>query len=620
MRASRTYSFFRGALLPLLLLPLAFLIPATPALASESPCQNEQLRQNARVSNIDPASGQPYDAGLADCRAYEQVSPPEKEGGSGGVYYFDSPFQAYGPPGYGPVPLQSLANGSAIVYPAEPFYHSDRALGGFAELYTSKRAPTEWSTTNDDTLSPEEVPTPILPLAAEEEPHAKIYEETPDGSKVFFTDEKLNLIAGSTAALGEPDLYEYITPTPSKPNGELVDLTVDQTGHADVQGVLGVGGEGNEEGSYVYFVAGGSLVAGTTSGECSTVGSHTVGTGCKLYLRHDGVTTFIITLSPADESEGTLGSSVDDWQQSGRTAEVSPDGRYVAFGSNYELNREATEGLKDFPHGPEIFRYSAESRELTCVSCLPGTPSEPDGSSLPEGAINLVSTHAEINGADRQRYMLNDGRVFFDTPNELVSADVNHQTDIYEYEPEVVGSCMSSTSSSSSELVPSESGCISLVSGGTSEVSTSVLADVSSSGSDVFFTTSQSLVPEDQDEITDVYDAREGGGFPPLPEPACPIEAACPAPTSGPPVVPSAPSLANTALEAPGVSTNTPSVTKPKATKAQLLAAALRTCKKAHAHSKKARTSCEKQAKAKYAPKKPSKPKAKKPTNDGRAK
>ena len=35
------------------------------------------------------------------------------------------------------------------------------------------------------------------------------------------------------------------------------------------------------------------------------------------------------------------------------------------------------------------------------------------------------------------------------------------------------------------------------------------VADASADGNDVFFTTSQSLVPRDQDEITDLYDARE---------------------------------------------------------------------------------------------------------------
>jgi hypothetical protein len=41
------------------------------------PCPNEALR---RESNTDPKTGVPYSAGLPDCRAYEMVSPVEKNG------------------------------------------------------------------------------------------------------------------------------------------------------------------------------------------------------------------------------------------------------------------------------------------------------------------------------------------------------------------------------------------------------------------------------------------------------------------------------------------------------------------------------------------------------------
>jgi hypothetical protein len=53
----------------------ALALSATPALAAE--CPNEQLR---RESNINPATGQPYSMGLPDCRAYEMVSPLDKQG------------------------------------------------------------------------------------------------------------------------------------------------------------------------------------------------------------------------------------------------------------------------------------------------------------------------------------------------------------------------------------------------------------------------------------------------------------------------------------------------------------------------------------------------------------
>ena len=82
-----------------------------------------------------------------------------------------------------------------------------------------------------------------------------------DGSKVFFTDEN-RLTSNSTAAPGAPDLYEFDTET-----RRLTDLSEDRNAgaHADVQGVVGA----SEDGSYVYFVAGGALVSGAKPYKCT---------------------------------------------------------------------------------------------------------------------------------------------------------------------------------------------------------------------------------------------------------------------------------------------------------------------------------------------------------------
>src|ERR1019366_6622017 len=52
-------------------------LTATPALAAAGEgCPNEQVRQE---SNTSPTTGQPYSLGLPECRAYEMVSPLEKQ-------------------------------------------------------------------------------------------------------------------------------------------------------------------------------------------------------------------------------------------------------------------------------------------------------------------------------------------------------------------------------------------------------------------------------------------------------------------------------------------------------------------------------------------------------------
>jgi hypothetical protein len=63
--------------LALLVLLASALAPASPALAASSEgCPNEQIRAE---SNVDPATGAPYSLGLPECRAYEMVSPLDKQ-------------------------------------------------------------------------------------------------------------------------------------------------------------------------------------------------------------------------------------------------------------------------------------------------------------------------------------------------------------------------------------------------------------------------------------------------------------------------------------------------------------------------------------------------------------
>ena len=89
-------------------------------------------------------------------------------------------------------------------------------------------------------------------------------------------------------------------------------------------------------------------------------------------------------------------------------------------------------------------------------------------------------------------------RVFFETEEALLAADSNSVMDVYEWEREGAGSC-----------VRDGGGCLYLISSGVSS-EPSYFAQASSSGGDVFFFTRQSLVGQDEDELVDLYDAREG--------------------------------------------------------------------------------------------------------------
>jgi hypothetical protein len=561
---------FRPLLFILVPVLIALLLPAM-ALATE-PCSNTALRSG-------------LSGGLPDCRGYEQVSPADKEGGSGGV------LQGSG---------LALSDGSAITYSGEPFYHpkpKEPLESRFFEQYTSERSANGWSTLNGDTLIPETVPVPVLPASAVAT-GAQVLEETPDGSKVFFLDET-NLTGTSNTAPSEPDLYQY-----DIPNNQLTDLTINTTEHPDARGILGTGGENTQEGTYIYYIAGGKLTPNAPTGQCGTgPDGEATGTGCKLYLYHNATTTYIATLSPKDEAGLTNArTTVFDWGTlpSERTAEVSPNGRYVAFGSRLPLTGQPAEPFEEKPGidipGAEIFRYDADATEkgeqsIVCVSC--GS----NGMTVPQSLLPF-SLSTAINGANGRRYMLDNGRVLFNTIAGLVPGDTNRQTDVYEWEPSGLGDC---TSSSIRFSQPSD-GCIGLISAGNSETSPATLADASTNGSDIFFTTNQSLIPQDQDNITDLYDARENGGTPPPTPPACPQNTACPpTPTTQPTFIGASGSTTFTGTETPPPATTPLKPPSPKPlTRTQKLARALKACRTKR--NKKQRATCETTAHKHYRP------------------
>ncbi len=140
-----------------------------------------------------------------------------------------------------------------------------------------------------------------------------------------------------------------------------------------------------------------------------------------------------------------------------------------------------------------------------------------------------------------------------------------------------------------------------LISSGTSS-SESLLLPATPSGNDVFFLTRQALVPRDNSqEANKIYDARVDGGFPEtaLP-PACTTADACRAASEPQPPIYGEPT-SQTFAGAGNVSVAPSAATvKAKAlTRAQKLANALAECKKDKSRSKRAK--CEKTARTKYA-------------------
>jgi hypothetical protein len=463
-----------------------------------------------------------------------------------------------------------------------------------------------------------------------------------EGSRIFFLDSA-KLTADSAATHGRylptrnehyrqfedrPDLYECaISEVDGKDKCTLTDLTPETSGEsASVAMVLG----SSEDGSYVYFAAAGGLGiaphGGCSGGEenpaAEALEEHVPGSAlCNVYVRHDGVTKLVARLSQHDAA---------DWvtnQLRGSTVRVSPNGEWLAFLSHrsitgYDNSRAEVPSKCEVSTGPsgkvpgpcqEVYLYDSGTGGLSCASCDPTGQRPAGGASVP-GWTGTWSNGYEAKTYFQPRYLSNEGRVFFDSPDALVEKDVSKQSEVYEYEPQGVPSgehaCSSSSSSGSEVYKPATgeegAGCVALISTGTAAEG-STFMEASETGADVFFLTTEKALPQDVDTAPDVYDAHECTTASPCisvasaPE-QCTTEASCKAPPTPQPTIYAPPPSAT--FNGPG--NITPEVAPPP----KKVTTKTVKCKKGFVKNKK--NKCVKKPKKK-------KTKARKSSNKGRA-
>lgn len=335
-----------------------------------------------------------------------------------------------------------------------------------------------------------------------------------DASRIFFLDSG-PLMADSSSS--GADLYEYNLNAPA--GSRLSDLSADPNAGqaADVAMMIGA----SEDGSYVYFAAAGALAPGAVAGGC-----------CDLYVRHEGMTRLVAALPGYEWSK----------ELRGMYARVSPNGQWLAFMSAAELTgydtRDAASGQPD----TEVYLYDAATGRLVCASCDP-TGARPAGAA---GVPPWTGTERAFGSeaVHQPRYLSGSGRLFFDSADALVPQDVDGVEDVYEYEPQGVGSC----SGSSATFAQGSDGCVNLVSAGISPAASTFL-DASETGGDVFFMTQAQLAPQDYDTAYDVYDAHEctiaAPCFPVVAQPPpCETEASCKAAPTPQPALYGAPASA----------------------------------------------------------------------------
>ncbi len=411
-------------------------------------------------------------------------------------------------------------------------------------------------------------------------PAAKFWGASEDGSRVFFTtaarlDPASDLDSGS-------DLYMAKIGCRGEGAGceagqrvvtGLVQVSHDQNvgQAAEVQGVVGVA----PDGSRVYFVARGVL-SGAANGQ--GLAAREGADNLYVYDSLTGETVFVGDLCSGPELSGVAVSVACPVDLDGESGTASPrndtnlwlhfpgssaqtaggDGRFLVFSSYARLIVSGPEA--DADDAQDVYRYDAQTGGLQRVS-LGEAGADANGNANDEGSVGGQAGQEGVRSADAliqrdvkgvlpqeerdgaRRAISEDGsRVVFVSAEPLSVQAINGVENVYEWHDGVVSmvSCGCATEPDHEPVI-------------------------TPSGRDIFFNTTVGLVPGDTDGAPDIYDARLGGGFAPVPA----VQEECSADACQGPLTNPVPLLVpGSAVQAPGGSLAAPvapaAVAKPK--------------------------------------------------------
>jgi hypothetical protein len=318
-----------------------------------------------------------------------------------------------------------------------------------------------------------------------------------DGNRIFWSDAsgQVYVREGGTTTIKVNDPGKFLN---ASADGSKVLLTDGIVYDVDTEAKTDLtSGQGGFEGSLgasedlarIYFV---STKALTLPSEENANGEHAEEGKRNVYLWEEGSVAAFIGQLPAENPGNGFGPIKA--APINRTAQVTADGRYLAFMSTAKLTGYDNSGCGS--SCLEVFDYDATTDSLHCASCNPS-------GEKPLGQSSLSTLYGLEEFFPQPENLTTDGhgRVFFESQDVLSKQDTNGTIqDVYQWEPNGVGSCTRA------------SGCVSLISSGTSPKD-SQFVNSTPSGNDVYFTTRQSLVKSDTDDLMDLYDARVGGGF-----------------------------------------------------------------------------------------------------------
>jgi hypothetical protein len=367
-----------------------------------------------------------------------------------------------------------------------------------------------------------------------------------DGSKAFFLDGQeltddasqdnnpraVTGCAVTPANVSGCNLYEYDLDAPAGHN--LVAASAGDTSGLgpQVQGVLAT----SADGSHVYFVANGVLASGASPGHC-----HGETGSCNLYVyeRDARYPAGHIAFIAAVPGEDFL-----NWgEPERRKSNVTPDGRFLVFESHGDLTPDDSRDDGSI----QIFRYDAESEQLARISIGDDGFTDNGNAGTGDATIVLASVGEKHAGPPRgDPTMSNDGSyVFFQSPIGLTPQALNDVPIFHEeafLEPGPGGHFKPAKTTYAQNVYEYHEGRTYLISDGRDESTTNgpcdgrdttpadgalfdsgvCLLGTSATGSDVFFTTADSLLPPDTDTQIDIYDARVCTSGEPCIQPAPP--------------------------------------------------------------------------------------------------
>ena len=356
-----------------------------------------------------------------------------------------------------------------------------------------------------------------------------------DGSKVFFTtkdkllaqdtDESADLYEAEVSSEGKLNLV-LISATATAGNSESCDPVSNEAGahwnsleatpNCGVVAIGGGGGVATEDGT-VYFLSPEDLTP-----TCACLSGDPTADQPNLYVVRSGeAPQFVATLAPNDPAV------VDAVKEAGThhygDFQVTPSGEYAAFTSILPLTDYENAGYS------EVYRFDAASGKLDCASCDPTNASATGDATLPYNGLGLA----------------NDGRVFFNSTDALAPRDLDEKEDAYEWEQQGFATKFGTNCQTAG-------GCLGLISTGISPFNSSLLG-VSSDGTDAYFFTRDTLVPQDENgKLVKIYDARAGGGFPyEPPPPPCKASDECHGPGSVAPEPPTINTVTGTRGDVP---------------------------------------------------------------------